>query len=81
MGPLVDELRRREAAARAEADRLRARMQELADELVRAPPPRRPPPALILPSERRFRPRLADTVPGVASGIRYSPHYVHECTV
>ncbi|MGH3231467.1 MAG: hypothetical protein ACRDOA_23280 [Streptosporangiaceae bacterium] len=36
MGSLVDELRRREAAARAEADRLRARMQELADELDRA---------------------------------------------
>lgn len=36
MGSLVDELRRREAVARAEADRLRARVQELADELDRA---------------------------------------------
>ena len=36
MGSLVDELRLREAAARAEADRLRARMQELAEELERA---------------------------------------------
>jgi len=36
MGSLVDELRRREAAARAEADRLRARMQELQEELDRA---------------------------------------------
>ncbi len=36
MGSLVDELRLREAAARAEADRLRARVQELAEELERA---------------------------------------------
>jgi hypothetical protein len=36
MGSLIDELRRREVAARAEADRLRARMQELAEELDRA---------------------------------------------
>ena len=36
MGSLIEELRRREAAARAEADRLRARIQELAEELDRA---------------------------------------------
>jgi hypothetical protein len=36
MGSLIDELRRREAAARAEADRLRARIGELAGELARA---------------------------------------------
>ena len=36
MGSLVGELRRREAAARAEADRLRARIEELAGELARA---------------------------------------------
>ena len=36
MGSLVDELRLREAAARAEADRLRARVQELAEGLERA---------------------------------------------
>jgi hypothetical protein len=36
MGSLVEELRRREAAARAEADRLRSRIEELADELARA---------------------------------------------
>ena len=33
MGSLIDELRRREAAARADADRLRARIEELAEEL------------------------------------------------
>jgi hypothetical protein len=36
MGSLVEELRRREAAARAEADRLRGRIEELADDLARA---------------------------------------------
>jgi hypothetical protein len=36
MGSLVEELRRREAAARAEADRLRSRIEELAEELSRA---------------------------------------------
>jgi septal ring factor EnvC (AmiA/AmiB activator) len=36
MGSLIEELRRREAAARAEADRLRARIEELAEELARA---------------------------------------------
>ena len=36
MGSLIEELRRREAAARAEADRLRSRMEELAQELARA---------------------------------------------
>jgi hypothetical protein len=36
MGSLIDELRRREAAARAEADRLRARIEELAENLARA---------------------------------------------
>ena len=36
MGLLIGELRRREAAARAEADRLRSRMEELAQELARA---------------------------------------------
>ena len=36
MGSLIEELRRREAAARAEADRLRARIGELAEELARA---------------------------------------------
>jgi len=36
MGSLVDELRRREAAARADADRLRARIGELAEELAGA---------------------------------------------
>ena len=35
MGSLVEELGRREAAARAEADRLRSRIEELADELAR----------------------------------------------
>jgi hypothetical protein len=33
MGSLIDELRRREAAARADAGRLRARIEELAEEL------------------------------------------------
>ena len=36
MGSLIEELRRREAAARAEADRLRSRIEELAEELARA---------------------------------------------
>jgi len=36
MGSLIEELRRREAAARAEADRLRARIEELTEELARA---------------------------------------------
>lgn len=36
MGSLIEELERREAAARAEADRLRARIEELTEELARA---------------------------------------------
>jgi hypothetical protein len=36
MGSLVEELRCREAAARAEAERLRSRIEELAEELARA---------------------------------------------
>jgi hypothetical protein len=36
MGPLIEELKRREAAARAEADRLRARIEELSGDLARA---------------------------------------------
>jgi hypothetical protein len=36
MGSLIEELARREAAARAEADRLRARIEELTEELSRA---------------------------------------------
>jgi hypothetical protein len=36
MGSLIDELKRREAAARAEADRLRSRMEELARDLAMA---------------------------------------------
>jgi hypothetical protein len=36
MGSLMEELRRREAAARAEVDRLRARIVELTQELARA---------------------------------------------
>jgi hypothetical protein len=36
MGSLVEELRRREAAARAEAERLRARIEELAKDLAGA---------------------------------------------
>jgi hypothetical protein len=36
MGSLIEELKRREAAARAEAGRLRSRMEELAQELARA---------------------------------------------
>ncbi|HEX8007214.1 MAG TPA: hypothetical protein VF482_12375 [Trebonia sp.] len=36
MGSLIEELRRREAAARAEADRLRARIGELTEDLARA---------------------------------------------
>jgi hypothetical protein len=36
MGSLIGELRRREAAARAEADRLRARIEELSGDLARA---------------------------------------------
>ncbi len=36
MGSLIEELKRREAAARAEADRLRSRMEEFAQELARA---------------------------------------------
>jgi FtsZ-binding cell division protein ZapB len=36
MGSLIEELKRREAAARAEADRLRARVEELSRELARA---------------------------------------------
>jgi hypothetical protein len=36
MGSLVEELKRREAAARAEADRLRSRIEELAVDLARA---------------------------------------------
>ena len=36
MGSLIEELGRREAAARAEADRLRARIEELSGDLARA---------------------------------------------
>ncbi len=36
MGSLVEELRRREAVARAEADRLRSRIEELSEDLARA---------------------------------------------
>jgi hypothetical protein len=36
MGSLIEELKRREAVARAEADRLRARMEELSEDLARA---------------------------------------------
>jgi hypothetical protein len=36
MGSLIEELRRREAAARAEADQLRSRIEELAEDLARA---------------------------------------------
>ena len=36
MGSLTEELRRREAAARAKADRLRTRIEELAEDLARA---------------------------------------------
>src|ERR1035438_10150526 len=36
MGSLIEELRRREEAARAEAGRLRARIEELTEELARA---------------------------------------------
>jgi hypothetical protein len=36
MGSLIEELKRREAAARAEADRLRARIGELTEDLARA---------------------------------------------
>jgi hypothetical protein len=36
MGSLIEELRRREAAARAEADRLRTRIEELSGALARA---------------------------------------------
>jgi hypothetical protein len=36
MGSLIEELKRREAAARAEADRLRTRIEELSGDLARA---------------------------------------------
>jgi hypothetical protein len=36
MGSLIEELKRREAAARAGADQLRSRMEELARDLARA---------------------------------------------
>ena len=36
MGSLIEELRRREAAARAEAIRLRSRIEELSEDLARA---------------------------------------------
>jgi hypothetical protein len=36
MGSLIEELRRREASARAEADRLRSRVEELSEDLARA---------------------------------------------
>jgi hypothetical protein len=36
MGSLIEELKRREAAARAEADRLRSRIEELSEDLARA---------------------------------------------
>jgi len=36
MGSLIEELKRREAAARAEAGRLRSRIEELSEELARA---------------------------------------------
>ena len=36
MGSLIEELRRREAAARAGADRLRSRVEELSEDLARA---------------------------------------------
>ena len=36
MGSLIEELKRREVASRAEADRLRSRIEELAEELARA---------------------------------------------
>jgi hypothetical protein len=35
MGSLIEELRRREGAARAEADRLRTRIEELSEDLAR----------------------------------------------
>jgi hypothetical protein len=35
MGSLIEELERREAAARVEADRLRSRIEELAEDLAR----------------------------------------------
>jgi DNA-binding protein H-NS len=36
MGSLIEELGRQEAASRAEADRLRSRIEELAEDLARA---------------------------------------------
>jgi len=36
MGSLIEELRRREAASRAGADRLRTRIEELSEDLARA---------------------------------------------
>jgi hypothetical protein len=36
MGSLIEELKRREAASRAEADRLRSRIEELSEDLARA---------------------------------------------
>ena len=36
MGSLIEELPQREAAARAEADRLRSRIEELSEDLARA---------------------------------------------
>ena len=42
MGSLIEELRRREAAARAEADRLRTRIEELSESEFLARPGRRP---------------------------------------
>jgi hypothetical protein len=37
IGSLIEELNRREAAGRAEADRLRSRIEEFAEELARGP--------------------------------------------
>lgn len=58
MGSLIEEIKRREAAARAEAGRLRARIGELAEDLARA--------------EEQASPIGAVTVPPWQEGTRVS---------
>jgi hypothetical protein len=73
MGSLIEELKRREAAARAGADRLRARIEELTEELARA---EEQVSRLVITREEVMRvleePPAAD-VAGQAGGLAGSP--------
>ena len=71
MGSLIEELRRREAAARAEADRLRAGSRSLSEELARA---EEQVSRLVIAREEVTRvleePAGADRLPGRTAGPR-----------